>query len=366
MFMPGCWCCNTCTIFSDDFSTDRTGSDYTTVAGSFSVGSGVMTSTTSNSLIIENTARDSGATGGHSTVTMQFANAADVGRLIDFYVDSNNYWFVELKCNGGFSTDGTLKLFSRVAGVNTQQGATQTVIGLQINTNVTVCLSAASGYVMCTATVSTIASLGVAASPTAASVNGGLATGNVTSSVTFDNYSFNKHAIDDSNCAACTGCPTICTAPPSSVSLTFAGVVAGAGPHSCASSGGSFSGYNATFIVPSTNNGPLCNGGFTNTTGICSNQINPDVDTFTWSYSGGATLRFSAFVQIITAVSTTEFISFGSGSSPGPGVVGIDLGVAPPANCIGAGTANPVYESAVSTDGDYTDWSSATCTAVPS
>jgi hypothetical protein len=348
--LPNCTCCNSCTIFSDDYSTDRTGTDYTTVAGSFSVGSGVLTCTTSNSVIIEQTAMSGGATGVHSTCTMKFGNTADVGRLIIGYVDSNTYWFAQLQAG---ATDGTLKIFQRSGGVNTQQGSTNGVTGLAINTNVSVCISAAGGYVSAYTTVGSHQGLKVSGTPTTASSKAGVATGNVTTSVTFDDLVLNKNVIDDITCSNCTGCPNQCSTEANSVSLTFSGVTAGSNvPSGCPTSAAT--NYNATFICPRGTGTCTGVGEFTS---ICDSSLKDD---FFWSFAGTVTLGIYAEVFLMGSGGIyRETWIFGAGADLFAGPVTL------PANCAAAGTAHPTYSSGPASP-RYTNWSGATCTAVAS
>ncbi len=116
---PECPCeGDACTIFTDDFTTDQLATAYDTRSGSFSVSGGELsTSTATGALLVANTAGTSGV--GRVTVNVKTTSLSNVVRLIGAYVDDSNYLFAELTYGGFFST---LKLYKRVAGVNTQLG----------------------------------------------------------------------------------------------------------------------------------------------------------------------------------------------------------------------------------------------------
>jgi len=207
-FWGGCTCCESCTIFSDDFSTDRTGTDYTTVSGTWTVGSGVMTTGSAGALIVEDTA---GTTGhGRVTVTAKVDTAGATIRLVGSYVDSSNYLFVDFYINGSSSE---IKLWERVAGVDTLLSAPGT-FSASTNTNYTICLNWNGGVATALTTVSSVQRVarvdysgagnqaGLGATP-----NGG--------TVTFDNFTFVKDYVDDPTCAtpACGYVETVTCGP---------------------------------------------------------------------------------------------------------------------------------------------------------
>lgn len=198
MMGPQC-ACSSCTIFTDDFATDRLGTDYTTVAGSFTNSSGTTTTTSANALIVENTA---GTTGhGRVTITGQSSASGGVIKVIGSYVDSNNYLFGELTINGASST---WKLFKRVSpGTNTQLGPTVTFTA-STATNYTICISWDGTYAVGVATISAVNKL-IRAAYTATGNKAGFGTGANSGTITFDNFTFAKNKIDDSACATCGG-----------------------------------------------------------------------------------------------------------------------------------------------------------------
>lgn len=199
---PSCGCCQTCTIFSDDFSTDNLATDYTTVSGTFSVGSGVCTTTSAGALIVADAA---GATGhGHATIKGKVDTSGGSFRLIGSYVDSNNYLYCELVIDGASST---FKLWKRVSGSDTQLDTTYTFTG---STGTYYTLDLCWNGTIANASLDTSTSIqnyiyagsgniaGFGASP-----NGGTAT--------FDDLVFYKEYIDDATCISCSPACIACS-----------------------------------------------------------------------------------------------------------------------------------------------------------
>ena len=253
-FFGGCACCESCEIFSDDFTTDRLAGEYTT-SGTVAVSAGALTMTTAGAYAIENTA---GTTGhGRATVAVKQTTSGGSGRLIGSYVDNDNYLFCELTVNGGSST---FKLWKKVATVDTQLGSTFTftastgtyytlelcwsgdyAVGslLSAGTRVTSFHQAYSG---------TGNKAGLGASP-----NGGTAT--------FDDFVFHKHHIDNADCAVCHG-PTCANACVDSLAGGFEVDVTGVttGTH-CTLGVASCAGANALYVFtgPLSTSGGNCN-----------------------------------------------------------------------------------------------------------
>jgi hypothetical protein len=230
-----------CTIFTDDFSTDRTGTDYTIVSGTPTVSGGVLTTTSTGFLIVENTA---GSTGhGHAKADIKVSASGNIIRVVGAYVDSSNYLYMEVTWGGGGSA---LKVFSRSGGVDTQIGVTANIS-----------LSTATFYTahLCWDGTRADAEIegksGVTAAYLGTGNKAGFGTGSSIGTATFDNFSLSKHYSDDNTCAKCnTATCTACNAGtvPSAFAVTISGVVNGALAASfCASN---CTGYNGTFLVP--------------------------------------------------------------------------------------------------------------------
>lgn len=203
--MAAMCCCDTCTIFEDDFSTDRTGTDYTTVSGTFTVGSGVLTTSSSSAVILSDTPVPGGLNGVFHSGSLKFGNNADQGKIIFAATDSSNFWYFQVQPG---ATDGTAKLYQRSSGVDTQQGLTVTVTGL--NTGETIPYTVCYDGQKVVLTMSTVACMVHTASITVAGTFSGFGTGSVTTLVTFDDLLISKHVVDDASCPYCDIMTTAC------------------------------------------------------------------------------------------------------------------------------------------------------------
>lgn len=207
-FWSACPCCDgNCTIFTDDFSTDRTGSDYTTVSGTWSVGSGVLTTGSAGALIVENTA----GTTGHGRAKVSGKTSASGGsfRLIGSYVDSDNYLFLEVTING---VSSTAKLWKRETGSNTQLGTTYDFTGSTgTYYDITLCWNGTKALANITDIGVALARFGWAQSYTGTGNQAGLGASPNGGTTTFDNFSFNKHFDDDESCPHCGPLCALCT-----------------------------------------------------------------------------------------------------------------------------------------------------------
>lgn len=190
-------CCDTCTIVSDDFATD-TSANYSQRSGTWTWGSGTVSTTSASALLRHETAVTAGLTGVYSSVKITCATTSDLGRLVISYTDDSNYWFAEVQPG---TNHGWLKLYQRSGGTDTLKGSTK-VSGLQANEQITLTLCYASGKVRAYIASAT-AGVEVAATITIASTKCGLGTGAGSSSVTFDDFSFAKHDVDNTACEAC-------------------------------------------------------------------------------------------------------------------------------------------------------------------
>ncbi len=197
-----CICGGGCTIFTDDFSTDRTGTDYTVGSGTWVVSAGVITCTSASATITENTAASVSTTAVSISASVN-PSGTDLGRVIGAYVDSTHYWYAEIQPG---ATDGTLKLFEKNgSGAATQRGSTATITGYT---------SGAKTVVLCFTGTHVIAiadhenAIIYTASVTVASTKAGIGTGAGSSSVVFDDFSFMVHYSSDPSCPGCGDMPT--------------------------------------------------------------------------------------------------------------------------------------------------------------
>lgn len=227
-FWSACPCCDgNCTIFTDDFSTDRTGTDYTTIAGSWSVDSGVLSTSSASALILSDTAYDGAATGVHTTAIITLPATSDKGRMYFGYVDSNTHWYLEVSPGAGIfgsPVNGTLKLFEVSGGTPTQRGSTQTVESYTLSEPLRVCASFGDGYVEVSAQqTGAVAFISHTATPTAASTKCGLGTGSGTTSATLDDFFIYENRLDDGTCRECSpDCGRFCTdGMPTTIEVTL-------------------------------------------------------------------------------------------------------------------------------------------------
>ena len=191
-------CCCGCTIFSDSFITDNLATNYTTISGTWVVGSGRLSATSTGGLLVVNA--ESASNHHIHTVTPTLGAVGDVARVVAGYDDSDNYLFVEL--TRGASTT-TAQFFQRVAGVDTQIGSDRTfsisaptVTFCCGPTKTLIVFSWACGFGTCTCRISSTVAL-------SAGNQVGVGTGGTAVSVSFDNLTLAKHYSDDNTCAEC-------------------------------------------------------------------------------------------------------------------------------------------------------------------
>lgn len=203
-------CCQSCTIFTDDFSTDRIATDYTTVSGTITIFSGAAVTAT-NGIVVSNT---SGTT-GHGRVTLKGKASSTGGtfRAIGSYVNSTTYVYAEVTINGASST---LKLWNKAT--STQIGSTYTFTA-STSTYYTIELcwrgtSATASIVGDTASEVYGAYSGTGNKAGFGGTAGGL--------ISIDDFTFSKSHIDDASCATCGNGET--------ASTTCTGCISGTAP----------------------------------------------------------------------------------------------------------------------------------------
>lgn len=212
-FIPGCACCQSCTIFSDDFSTDRTGTDYTVVSGSWSVSGGKLSTSSSGALITCNT---SGTTGhGATASSLRVTSSGGAGRVIGSYVDSSNYLFCEATINGGSST---FKLWSKSSGSDTQIDTTYSFTGSTSSTY-GLCLTWDGSLAVATIYENAVAQAILRGAYTGTGNKTGMGASPGAGSAEFDDFRFMKIQADDSLCTSG------CDAPGCGCNSIFAGEI---------------------------------------------------------------------------------------------------------------------------------------------
>lgn len=195
-FLPGCACCPGCTIFSDDFSTDRTGTDYTVVSGSWSVSGGVLTTSSAGApLIVSNTSGTHGK--GRVIVSGKVDTSTARFRAIGAYTDSNNYLYADLTINGASSS---LSLYQYVSGSLTNL-ATSSVFTTSTDALYTVelCWTGSHAY----AITSAATSKAISAASTLAGNKAGIGASPAGGTATFEWFKFLEHKSAVSSCNSC-------------------------------------------------------------------------------------------------------------------------------------------------------------------
>jgi hypothetical protein len=245
--MIGC-CCVNCIIAEDDFAVDDLATNWDVRTGTPTIAGGLLNFSAGTNLLVHNTAAGASTDAVYLSADFACSSVADVGRLIIAYVDDSNYWFLE--GTPGAST-GTLKIFERAAGVNTQRGATAVVSGFTTANDASFQLCYADGRIMANARSASNARAATSynATITVASTQAGLG-GVETGTVTFNNFSFQQHQFEHATCLACTngGCDFCLSdlAPPR-VQVSISGMI----DATC----GDCDTWNATFICDRLNFG---------------------------------------------------------------------------------------------------------------
>ena len=208
-------CCTSCIIFSDDFAADDLAANWTQQSGTWSIGSGVLSTSSSNAVLTCNTAYPGSGFHGYVIEVALKASTYNNSRI----VFGNGY--VEVVWNG----------VSSVVNIKTSGGTLSAASSLQNYTNGSwhnfrVCVH--SDHV----TVSGIVSGAIESTTIAA----GIGTGATSESLEFDLFSFEIHHDDNSECKDCTPGEVPCSACPDglpqAIVVDIDGVVAHPG-YSC-------------------------------------------------------------------------------------------------------------------------------------
>lgn len=110
-------CCG-CIIKIDDFhraDSGTPGAGYTVVSGTWPIASNQLTTASTNAVLVSTTTHSGSI---YLQAVLETATSGDLIRLIIGYVDASNYYFAEIKV--GDSSTGYARIYSRIAGVNTQ------------------------------------------------------------------------------------------------------------------------------------------------------------------------------------------------------------------------------------------------------
>jgi hypothetical protein len=194
-------CCESCTIFSDYFSTDDLATEWTEVSGDWSIGSGVLSTSDSNAILTCNTTYPGGGFHNHVIQVSLKASTDNRSRIIFGYdAGAGTHNYVELYCIGSGSyvyikkSDGTT--------IATKTSSTFT----NGNTYVfKVCVSSSYASVMYNDTFV------VGGYVNSSTTSVGVGTGTTSASLPFDAFLFSKHASELSGCPQCVDNCNQCT-----------------------------------------------------------------------------------------------------------------------------------------------------------
>jgi hypothetical protein len=245
-FVSMCCCTVDCNIFADAFGTDNLATNYDTRAGTWSVSSGVLSTSSSNALLIANAAAPSNA--GKFTIRVSSSTSGQEIRIVGAYVDDDNYLFGKITF-GAFPATTTVGLWKRDAGVETQLGVNGTVSGLFASTLYTAVICWGSDR-------SSITFNGMTRSHKSyvpAGDQAGVGSGSLSGSLTFDDLDYDKHLDDGATCPACTsyslcGSATVGACEDGSQPVTGTVVLTNLANGTCSSC----SSYDGTYVISAT------------------------------------------------------------------------------------------------------------------
>ena len=200
---PGypCCCGENCFYEQDNFSRSDSsdlGSKWSEVAGSWSISSNVITTASSNAVCTCTT--DADELSYVVLVSVRLSHANDVARVLFNYTNPATFAYVEIKSTG--FGGGTINAYDS-AGL--LLGTGNIVIGIGKWHGVKICVH--SGVVQ----VHFDGAVEIAAVTTNTQMTVGLGTGLVTTGVSFDDFSLQRHVSTKVGCPECSGlCTTNC------------------------------------------------------------------------------------------------------------------------------------------------------------
>jgi len=211
---PGC-CCSVCEIYSDDFQTDVTGTEWDELAGSWTVSTGILSISDSSAMLIADAVHPDGSNQPAVVkVKARWDTADDRARVILNYSDSDNYLYGEFWI--GSDGCGHAQAYEVIAGTETTIGPEYSApFQMDLDAwhklqlcympgesfedpgSLTLRIQSAEGYLWL-ATVAT--------SPDLPGDRAGLATGTVAGTIDFDNFEYLYHydAETHPQCPECT------------------------------------------------------------------------------------------------------------------------------------------------------------------
>lgn len=201
-----CYCCTlACTILTDNFGTD-TIANYDQRSGTWTVGSGTLSTASASGLIISNTTLRDDI--GQVVVSIAGIGTGEIAGVVGAYIDDDNYLLAELECVNSGTSEWEIRIIERVAAANT------TIIE-----RTQVFLNALSFHGIKLCWNGTHASITLDASPGANAMwqstlvgnKAGMAVTNNTGTMNFDGFNLLDSFDNISTCAECdTHCASAC------------------------------------------------------------------------------------------------------------------------------------------------------------
>lgn len=190
-------CCATCIIFSDEFSTDDIATNWTQQTGTWSVGAGVLSTSSSNGVLTCNNSYPGGAFHNYTVDVKLKASTGNHSRII-FSYSGGAYNFAEVYWNGSASvvylkkSDGTI-----VATSDSQNFTDGDWYSFRL------CVTGTSAVVNILNTAPTHIIHG---SVTSTSTTVGLGTGSLSGYVDFDDFDYEKEGCKQCAGIVCSSC----------------------------------------------------------------------------------------------------------------------------------------------------------------
>lgn len=234
-----CCCTPSCTFFTDNFnrSDDDDPGAYTEVSGDWDISSNKLVTSSSNGVLIADAEHPDGEPNIKVSVTVNIATSGDTARIILDYVDSNNYWFAEVKAGTG----AYLRIYQRASGSNTQKAQNTAAISTG---SITLCAAITNSSII-SASISGGGSTGSTGS--FSSNSWGLGSGAISGTLQFSTASA---AVTSPTCSACDMfCEDLCT--DDKVASSYKVVITGITGSFCST--GDCSGYDGTYYIPMGN-----------------------------------------------------------------------------------------------------------------
>ncbi len=184
-------CCGGCTFVGPlDFASGAVGDNFSTVSGSWSIGSGVLSTSSSSALLTGLTANPNGDENTKITVDITITNAGNIARVILARQDANNYAYAEIKSGGS----SFLKVVLVSGGSIISE--TDAFPSVSEGSPFTICVSIYNGVL-----AAQIGSTAVSLATSFTGTGWGLGTGGtVTGAISFDNL---EVAITSGSCPPC-------------------------------------------------------------------------------------------------------------------------------------------------------------------